>query len=208
MNAGLHPVRAPDKVHASILELDRGYRALRRHETDSVEAGIERVLLVRRLGEIMRSLPTAQGRRDPNGAPSKSEALDALGISRQRAAEWEAVASLSEDELHAVVVAGRLAGEVTVAACLRCARRKRLASQGEAEPVLVSKELRRAFSSIETELRHLASAIATFDAEGLASYSQDSARKALVRIRDRASAALRGTSSQSVAALDIAEAAE
>jgi hypothetical protein len=198
----LHLVRPPDEVgeprtHSSILELDRGYRELRAREADSFDAAVGRIMLARRLGEIVASLPTAQGRRDPNGAPTKQEALEQLGIRRQRAAEWEALAGLTEEELRGYFTAGRLRGEIGMAGALRLAeaKRRRVATDRAVaarvlNPALKPAHWERLRRSLEAEVNALASACAAARYEIDGRHGERSARSQLERIRRLVDAAL------------------
>jgi hypothetical protein len=114
-------VRAPDEVLAA------GWADLRQREARDVEAGIARIRLARRLGAVCMALPTAQGRRDANGPPTKSEVLARLSIPRQRAAEWELLAALDDETVDAFIALGRRLGEVSLRGLLALTRPRRRA---------------------------------------------------------------------------------
>jgi hypothetical protein len=168
VSAGLHLVRTPDEVtHASIVELDRGYRAYR-VATDEAHACVEKkIRLGRRLGVILAALPTAQGRRDPNGPPTKSEALARLGIPRQRAAEFEALARIEEETFeHYLNTARAYVGthmEIEISMRGALALSPRPPAAGKAAVGLTRKQICKAIDHLYIEVRHLGDEMAGFD---------------------------------------------
>ncbi len=203
-------VRSPDEVASctALLELDRGHRALRAMEEDSLDGAIERVTLARRLGQILVALPTAQGRRDANGPTTKSEALDRLRIRRQRAAEWEALATLTDAELDGYFAEGHFRGEISMAGALRLAASKRRdGARDAAVRALSGKRLRVVGIALSHAGHEVEAAAGMLDHEHLREEGADRARRALERVVVAARNALRGLDVAPSSA-DIAEAAE
>jgi phage N-6-adenine-methyltransferase len=92
----------------------------------------------RRLGELTREIPkaTAEPKHDGRGGKSpatgplpKAKQIEDLGMTKQRVAEYEKVASLPQDQFDAYVQVSRASGgELTTAGALRLAAGGRLAA--------------------------------------------------------------------------------